>query len=243
MGLVVESSCRFHRQIRFPEVVTVGLRCARAGHSSVPYEFALFVGDELAGEGRFAHVYVDRTSRRPAAVPAAIAAAVRDQLGPATSAEGTGPAHAPRSFASVADLRAATGTVIGVSDWHTIGQARVAQFAAATEDEQWIHVDPVRPASGPYGSTIAHGFLTLSLVSKLLWEAYVVEDVTVTINYGTEKVRFPAPLRVGQRVRGTVELLAVERTPRGSRVRTRITVESDAGGKPVCVAETVVVVS
>ncbi|GAA3482191.1 MaoC/PaaZ C-terminal domain-containing protein [Streptomyces yanii] len=243
IGMVVESSCRFHREIRFPEVVTVGIRSAGPGNSSVPYEFALFVGDELAGEGRFVHVYADRHSRRPVAVPPTIAAAVRDRLGPATPQDEAVAAHAPRAFATVADLEAAKGKVIGVSAWHTIDQERVNQFAAATEDEQWIHVDPARAASGPYGSTIAHGFLTLSLVSAMLWEAYVVEDVKVTINYGTEKVRFPAPLRVGGRVRGTVELIGVEHTPRGSRIRTQIAVESDAGGKPVCVAETVVVVS
>lgn len=243
IGMVVESSCRFHREIRFPEVVTVGIRSVGPGKSSVPYEFGLFVGDELAGEGRFIHVYADRTSRRPVPVPTPIAAAVRDQLGPSTLSEDLPSGHAPQSFMNVDELKAATGQVIGVSEWHTIDQARVNQFAIATEDEQWIHIDPARAASGPYGSTIAHGFLTLSLVSKMLWEAYVVEDVTVTINYGTEKVRFPAPLRVGERIRGTVKLIGVEDTPRGHRIRTQISVESDAGEKPVCVAETVVVVS
>lgn len=114
------------------------------------------------------------------------------------------------------------------------------QFAAATEDEPWIHVDPVRAQSGPYKSAIVHGFLSLSLVSAMLWEIYAVEDLDVQINYGTGKVRFPAPLWVGEQVRATAELLEVTPGAKGARVRTLVTIKSETVAKPICVAETVV---
>lgn len=239
IGVVVESSCRFHREIRFPEVVTVGLRSGGVGNSSVRYEFALFVGDEIAGAGTFSHVYVDRHTRRPVSVPDPIRTAVVDQL-TVDRTESVADDHQPRVFASIEELAQAKGEVIGISGWHTIDQRRVDQFAAATEDEQWIHVDPDRAATGPFGSTVAHGFLSLSLVSTLLWESYDVQGVAVTINYGTDKVRFPAPLHVGKKVRGTVELLDVDPGPKGGKVRTRVTVEAEDSERPVCVAETTV---
>ncbi|MFC1415097.1 MaoC family dehydratase [Streptacidiphilus cavernicola] len=142
-------------------------------------------------------------------------------------------------FASLDDLRTAVGTELGVSDWIAIEQRQVDQFAAATGDHQWIHTDPERAAAGPFGGTIAHGFLTLSLLPVIGADVLQVEGVRMGVNYGTNKVRFPAPVPVGSRVRGRVELVEVTDVPGGVQVVTRVTVERDGGDKPVCVAESV----
>jgi acyl dehydratase len=140
---------------------------------------------------------------------------------------------------SPAALEAHVGTRIGVSDWRTITQDMVDQFAQVTDDEQWIHVDPDRAADGPFGTTIAHGFLTLSLCSVLLGEALQVNGVQMVINYGLERVRYPAPTRVGERVRGVVELQSVKEVDGGVQAIFKVTVEPEDGDKPVCVAEPV----
>jgi acyl dehydratase len=138
-----------------------------------------------------------------------------------------------------AALKAYVGTRIGVSDWRVITQDMVDQFAQVTDDEQWIHVDPDRATNGPFGTTIAHGYLTLSLCSALLGEALEVNGVQMVINYGLERVRYPAPTRVGERIRGVVDLQSVKDIDGGVQAVFKVTVEPEQGDKPVCVAEPV----
>jgi acyl dehydratase len=142
-------------------------------------------------------------------------------------------------FASLDDLRAAVGTEVGRGRWLDVSQERIDKFADATSDHQWIHVDPERAASGPFGGTIAHGFLSLSLIPALTAGLTAVDGVTMGVNYGLNKVRFPAPVPVGSRVRGRVELLSMEDVPGGVQLTSRVTVEREGGDKPVCVAETI----
>ncbi|GAA1792635.1 MaoC family dehydratase [Planosporangium flavigriseum] len=139
----------------------------------------------------------------------------------------------------MAALADAVGQHLGYSDWQEIDQKRVDLFADATGDRQWIHVDPERAAKGPFKSTIAHGFLTLSLVPMLNAQVYRVDGVRMAVNYGLNKVRFPAPLPVGSRVRGGVELVEVTPVEGGVQVVARVTVEVEGAPKPCCVAETV----
>ncbi len=143
------------------------------------------------------------------------------------------------TFASIDDLRAAVGTDLGTSDWVDIDQNRIDLFADATDDHQWIHVDPERAAAGPFGTTIAHGFLTLSLLPSLGEGLSDVEGAKMGVNYGLNKVRFPAPVPVGSRVRAHVRLLSVDDVPGGVQVVTQVTIEREGGDKPVCVAESV----
>jgi acyl dehydratase len=141
-------------------------------------------------------------------------------------------------FDSADKVLAAVGQTLGSSDWLSITQDRVNTFAEATDDHQWIHVDPVRAAAGPFGACIAHGYLTLSLVSRFLPEIVEVR-MKMGVNYGCDKVRFPAPVRVGSRIRGVGQLLAAERTQDGGVQATiRVTVEIEGGDKPACVADT-----
>ncbi len=142
-------------------------------------------------------------------------------------------------FASLDELRAAAGSQLGSTDWIQIDQQRIDQFAEATGDLQWIHVDPDRAAAGPFGSTIAHGYLTLSLLPALTHELVAVKQARMGVNYGLNKVRFPAPVPVGSRVRGRVELLSADDIDGGVQVVARTTIEREGGTKPVCVAETV----
>jgi acyl dehydratase len=144
-----------------------------------------------------------------------------------------------KTFASVEELAAAAGTTIGPGQWRTIDQHRVDTFADATDDHQWIHVDPQRAAAGPFGGTIAHGYLTLSLLPSMVGELFSVSGVRMGVNYGSNKVRFPAPVRVGAKIRATAELVSVEPVDGGVQVVTRVTVQTDGGGKPACVADTV----
>ena len=143
-----------------------------------------------------------------------------------------------RTFESVADLAAAAGETIGQSDWVTITQEDVNLFADATGDHQWIHVDPERAAQGPFKGTIAHGFLTLSLVIPLFGELLTVQDVSMGINYGLNRVRFPAPVPVGSKIRLAATLGAVEDAG-VSAVQAVVdyTIEVEGGGKPACVAQ------
>lgn len=142
-------------------------------------------------------------------------------------------------FQGIDDLAAAVGSDLGVSQWHEVSQQQIDMFAQATGDQQWIHVDPERAAVGPFGATVAHGFLTLSLVPMLSAEVYRLDGVAMGVNYGCNKVRFPAPVRVGSRVRGAVELLSVEPASMGHQVITKITVELEDSDKPACVVELV----
>jgi acyl dehydratase len=131
------------------------------------------------------------------------------------------------------------GVELGPTSWIDVSQERIDAFAEATEDPQWIHVDTERAAAGPFGTTIAHGFLTLALCVPMLHEA-LPRAGAMAVNYGTDRVRFPAPVPSGSRVRGRFRVLDVESTPRGERVRIEATVECDRSEKPVCVAELVV---
>ena len=145
----------------------------------------------------------------------------------------------PRVLTSLEDLRACVGLHLGVSDWLNVEQPAVNKFAEVTRDAQWIHVDPARAEDGPFGATVAHGLLTLSLCSALLWEVAVVEGMGPTINYGFNKVRFPAPLMVGSRVRMHVMVTEVKDIPRGVEVIYRLTYETQGQDKPPCVADLV----
>jgi len=115
----------------------------------------------------------------------------------------------PRVFSTLDEVRAAVGEPIGPSEPYLVDQARISAFAEVTDDEQWIHIDPERAAAGPYGTTIAHGYLTLSLVPMLVSEIYRVDGVKMGVNYGSNKLRFPAPVPVGSKVRAGVELVSV----------------------------------
>lgn len=147
-----------------------------------------------------------------------------------------------RTFHGVAEVEAAVGEHLGYSDWHTITQDQIDRFADATGDHQWIHVDPERAASGPFGGTIAHGYLTLSLLPMLTWQVYTIEGVSAGLNYGADKLRFPSPVPVGSRVRAGVELKAVTPISLGYQVATRVTIETEGGDKPACVVDMLAVV-
>jgi len=144
-----------------------------------------------------------------------------------------------KHFAHLTDLQALAGQEIGVSDWVTVDQTRIDRFAQATGDHQWIHVDPVRAAQGPFGTTIAHGFLTLSLLPHLFESGFAIDDVRMGVNYGLNRVRFPTPVPVGSRVRGHFKLLAWEPLPGGAQMTVEVTIELEGSAKPACVAETV----
>jgi acyl dehydratase len=145
-----------------------------------------------------------------------------------------------RVFTSFDDVAAASGEDLGSTDWVTIDQARVDTFAEATGDHQWIHVDVDKAASGPFGGTIAHGYLTLSLVPWLGSQIFSLDTPGAKLNYGVNKVRFPNPLLVGKRVRGHAAFGEVTDLPAGKQVIIRYTVEIEGETKPACVAETVV---
>jgi acyl dehydratase len=148
-------------------------------------------------------------------------------------------AQQPRVFASLDDLRDAVGEQLGWTDWLEVDQRRIDLFAEATGDHQWIHVDPGRAADGPFGTTIAHGYLTLSLIPALTPRLFLVEGVTMGVNYGVNKVRFPAPVPVGSRLRATAVIADVTEAGGGVQLVTKVTIEREGGDKPVCVAETV----
>lgn len=136
-------------------------------------------------------------------------------------------------------LRPLVGTEIGVSEWLTIDQGRIDAFADATEDHQWIHVEPDRAAGGPFGTTIAHGFLTLSLTVALTADIELdVGDPTMGINYGLDRVRFTAPVPSGTRIRARVELTSVEEAGEGLQVKRTVTIEREGEERPAMVAET-----
>jgi acyl dehydratase len=144
-----------------------------------------------------------------------------------------------RRFEHLDELQALIGQPLGCSDWLQVDQARIDQFAQATGDHQWIHTDPARAAAGPYGATVAHGFLTLSLLPVMFATAFEVADVVMGINYGLNRVRFPAPLPAGSRVRGHFVLRAWEALPGGAQLTVEVSMEREGSSKPVCVAESV----
>jgi len=143
------------------------------------------------------------------------------------------------TFHSAEELRAAVGREAGPTDWITVEQPRVDAFAAATDDHQWIHVDQARAASGSFGTTIAHGYLTLSLVNFFLPDLVRVEGAKMGVNYGTNKVRFPAAVKVGARIRGRAQVLEATDVPGGVQIVVRVTIEIEGGDRPACVADTI----
>ena len=138
------------------------------------------------------------------------------------------------------DIKARVGEELGVSGWHEVTQEAIDAFAEVTGDHQWIHVDPERAAQTPFGGTIAHGYYTLSLAPRFSYELYRVENVAFALNYGLNKVRFPAPLPVGSKVRMRATIASVEDIAGGIQMATALTFEREGGDKPVCVAETLV---
>jgi acyl dehydratase len=145
----------------------------------------------------------------------------------------------PPRFDSAAELLAAVGKPLGTSEWLAVTQQRVDTFADATDDHQWIHVDPVRAKDGPFGACIAHGYLSLALVARFQPELIDVR-MKMGVNYGCDRVRFPAPVRVGARIRAQGELVAVEMTRDGGVQATiRVTIEIDGESRPACVADTI----
>ncbi|MFD8390077.1 MaoC family dehydratase [Streptomyces sp. NPDC059680] len=145
----------------------------------------------------------------------------------------------PRTFTSPDELKSAVGEQLGYTDWLEVDQKRIDLFAEATGDHQWIHVDPEKAATGPFGTTIAHGYLTLSLLPLFGPQLIRVEGATMGVNYGTNKVRFPSPVPVGSRLRATGRITGVEDVTGGVQVAVAFTVEREGGDKPVCVAESV----
>lgn len=144
--------------------------------------------------------------------------------------------HRPRSV-TIEELPSLIGTVIGTSHPIAVPQERINAFAEATEDRQWLHTDPDRAKDGPFGRTIAHGYLTLSLSTALLWDVLEVTDADQVVNYGLDKVRFPAPVPAGSEVRMSLEILGVEDIRGGVQMRYRGTATIADQPKPVCVAE------
>ncbi|MCD6671573.1 MAG: MaoC family dehydratase [Burkholderiaceae bacterium] len=145
-----------------------------------------------------------------------------------------------RVFESLAELAACAGEEIAVSDWVEVTQQRIDAFADATGDHQWIHVDPERAAKGPFGTTIAHGYLTLSLLPMFAESAIELRGVRMSVNYGLNRVRFPAPVPAGSRLRARFRVLSVEDVGGGGlQIVTEATIEREGGDRPVCIAETV----
>ena len=142
-------------------------------------------------------------------------------------------------FASPDELLDAVGTDLGSSDWVTVEQDRIDGFADATDDHQWIHVDPVAAATGPFGATIAHGYLTLALTNRFLPEIVRVDGISMGINYGVDKVRFPQPVVVGSRIRGSATLTSAEEIAGGVQAVITIVGEIEGSTKPACIVESV----
>ena len=149
-----------------------------------------------------------------------------------------------KKFARLQDLAALAGQALAASDWLSVDQSRIDAFAQATGDPQWIHIDAERAAKGPFGTTIAHGFLTLSLLPAMLATAFEIDDVRMGLNYGLNRVRFPAPVPSGSRLRAHFKLLSFESLPdatnAAAQLRLEATIEREGSDKPVCVAEMVV---
>lgn len=147
-----------------------------------------------------------------------------------------------RQFADVEELKTAVGQVLGDSEWVTVSQEMIDRFADATGDHQWIHVDRERAKASPLGTTIAHGFLTLSLIPRLIDQVYAVGKVAARLNYGCNKVRFTQPVPSGGRIRARIRLAGVEDTPKGVRITSEATIALDGSERPACIADLVAVV-
>lgn len=145
-----------------------------------------------------------------------------------------------REIHSLAELKSLIGQEVALSDWVTVEQERINTFAQATGDEQWIHIDVERAKrESPFGGPIAHGFLTLSLLPMLMQNAITMTDVKMGVNYGLNKVRFPAPVPAGSKLRARLKLLEVEDITGGAQMIWEVTIEREGGDKPVCVAESI----
>src|SRR5437588_4918556 len=145
-----------------------------------------------------------------------------------------------KTIQGIEGFKAMAGQELGESDWHQVTQDQIDTFADATGDHQWIHVDTERAKAGPFGTTIAHGYLTLSLIPMLGAQIYTVQGLSMGINYGTNKVRFPKPVPVGSKVRASADLVDVSDVAQGKQAVVRYTIEIEGEDKPACVAETVV---
>jgi acyl dehydratase len=145
-------------------------------------------------------------------------------------------------FNGVAEIEAAVGSHLGWSEWHEVTQDQVQPFADATGDHQWIHLDVDKAKEGPFGGTIAHGFLTLSLLPMLVAEVYRIEGVRMGVNYGADRLRFPSPVPVGSRVRAGVDLASVTPSAMGFQIASRVTIECEGSEKPACVVDMLAVV-
>jgi len=146
-----------------------------------------------------------------------------------------------KQFKTFEEVKACVGQDVAISDWTTVTQSQINMFADATNDHQWIHIYKEKAAAGPFGTTIAHGFLTLSLLPNFFESAYANDQTRMGINYGLNKVRFTSPVPVDSRLRGHLHLLACEDIePKGIQMTWKVTVERDGSDKPVCVAESVV---
>ena len=145
----------------------------------------------------------------------------------------------PRVYEGISAFEARVGEHLGYSDWRRVTQKEIDLFAEATGDHQWIHVDPEKAAAGPYGRTIAHGYLTLSLVPVLVQQIYRVTGLSMQVNYGSDKLRFPAPVPVDSRIRAGAELIRLERNDKGGRATVRVTVEVEGSERPACVVDTI----
>lgn len=137
----------------------------------------------------------------------------------------------------MAELAGLVGQRLGTSGWRPVTQEMINSFADITDDHQWLHVDPERAASGPFGTTVAHGYLTLSLATALLWDVLEVPDARQVINYGLAKARFPAPVPAGSQVRAHIDLTSVEEVKGGLQITATLTYEREGGDRPVCVAD------
>lgn len=146
---------------------------------------------------------------------------------------------AARVFPSPRDLLGSAGTQLGPTDWLAIDQQRIDRFAEATDDRQWIHVDPARAAAGPFGTTIAHGYLTLSLANKFLPELLDVRGFSHGVNVGTDRIRFLVPVPVGSRIRGRGEIVGAEEIKGAIQSVVRITIELEGSEKPACIVDTI----
>jgi len=135
------------------------------------------------------------------------------------------------------ELRTRVGEELGVSDWHEVTQEAIDAFAEVTGDDQWIHIDPERAKDTPFGGTIAHGYYTLSLAPMFSYRMFSLEGIAFGVNYGLNRVRFPAPMPVGDRIRMRMKLANVEEIPGGAQITMELTFEREEGDKPVCVAE------
>ena len=142
-----------------------------------------------------------------------------------------------QTFDGLDEFERAVGTHLGHSRWRTVTQEQVDLFADTTDDHQWIHVDPERAARGPFGSTVAHGFLTLALLPSMVREIYRVEGMAMVVNYGSDRVRFPHPTPVGARIRAGAELTHLDRGPQGALAMVTTTVEIEGVAKPACVSD------